>query len=191
MSTKALKSKKPVKKAAVAAPKAKAKTPAPPAKSAAKTTAKPVKAAPAAPAAAAKVNTAGPVAVLKQIYKNWHETKGGNAAEMIALLAEDATWGSIANGTHGIEFARELLSRNNVHNYFERFAKDWEVVFCRVERMITEGNTVVVLSEASWKHKRTGKAFMTPKADVWEFKRGKAVSFFEYFDTATVVRNAL
>ena len=32
---------------------------------------------------------------------------------------------------------------------------------------------------------------MTPKADVWEFKRGKAVSFFEYFDTATVVRNAL
>lgn len=188
MPTKALKSKKPVKKAAVAKPKAKAKAPVPAAKVTAKTTAKPVK---AAPAQATKANTGDPAAVLKQIYKNWHDTKGGNAAEMIALLAEDATWGSIANGTHGIEFARELLSRNNVHNYFERFAKDWEVVFCRVERIITEGSTVVVLSEASWKHKRTGKAFMTPKADVWEFKRGKVVSFFEYFDTATVVRNAL
>jgi uncharacterized protein len=191
MPTKALKSKKPVKKAAVAKPVAKAKVASPAVKPAAKPAAKTAKTtAPAAPAAV-KMGNAGPAAVLKQIYKNWHDTKGGNAAEMIALLAEDATWGSIANGTHGIEFARELLSRNNVHNYFERFAKDWEVVFCRVERMITEGNTVVVLSEASWKHKRTGKAFMTPKADVWEFKRGKAVSFFEYFDTATVVRNAL
>lgn len=189
MPTKALKSKKPVKKAAIAKPKVKAKAPVAAAKTAVKA-GKPTRS--AAPAAsAAPPSNAGPAAVLKHVYKRWHDTKGGNAAEFIALLAEDATWGSIANGTHGIEFARELLSRNNVQNYFDRFAKDWEVVFCRVERMITEGSTVVVLSEASWKHKRTGKAFMTPKADVWEFKRGKAISFFEYFDTATVVRNAL
>ncbi|MDP4823855.1 MAG: nuclear transport factor 2 family protein [Aestuariivirgaceae bacterium] len=187
MPTKALKSKKPVKKAAVEKPKAKAKAPV----AAAKTAVKGAKAARSASASAPPPSNAGPAAVLKHVYKRWHDTKGGNAAEFIALLAEDATWGSIANGTLGIEFARELLSRNNVQNYFERFAKDWEVVFCRIERVITEGSTVVVLSEASWKHKRTGKAFMTPKADVWEFKRGKAISFFEYFDTATVVRNAL
>lgn len=186
MASKALKNKKPVKKTAEtkAKPQGKAKpvARAPAVKSAVKSAPKVAK-----PGSASQ----NPMDQLKRVYKNWHETKGGNADEMIALLAEDATWGSIANGTHGIEFARELLSRSNVMNYFERFAKDWEVIFCRVERMISEGNSIVVLTETSWRHKRTGKMFMTPKVDVWDFRRGKAVSYFEYFDTASAVRNAL
>ena len=180
MATKTANTKKQPKKAAVTAkPKEKPVAKKSPAKAAA-----PVK-------PAAKASASSPVAQLKEVYRNWHETKGGNAQELIALLAEDATWGSVANGTHGIEFARELLSRANVGNYFERFAKDWEVMFCRVERMIAEANSVVVITETSWRHRRTGKSFITPKVDVWDFRRGKAVSYFEYFDTASAVRNAL
>jgi ketosteroid isomerase-like protein len=215
MATKAPKSKKPAKKAApvkakaspprkaaakpaakrapVAAPVKKAAAPAKPvakpaAKPAVKAATQPAKK-PAAPAAAM-----GPdqnLAVLKRIYKNWDETKGGNIDEIIAILSDEVTWGSIANGLAQIEYAKELLSRNNVRNYFDGLLKDWEIVFHHVERFIAEGNTVIALCEASYRHRRTGKSVMTAKADVWDFKRGKVVNYFEYFDTASTIRNAL
>ena len=33
----------------------------------------------------------------------------------------------------------------------------------------------------------SGKVVTTPKADVWRFANGKAVEFYEFFDTAQVV----
>jgi ketosteroid isomerase-like protein len=48
-----------------------------------------------------------------------------------------------------------------------------------------------VVAECSFRHRRTGKSFMSPKVDIWDFRRGKVVSFFEYFDTASAIRSAL
>jgi ketosteroid isomerase-like protein len=109
----------------------------------------------------------------------------------VALLADDAVWRSIANGLHGLSFAREPLTKANVRTYFENLFKDWELVFFDVERMVAQANTVVVISEASFRHRRTGKSFMSPKVDIWDFKRGKVVAFCEYFDTASAIRSAL
>ena len=128
---------------------------------------------------------------LKGLYKRWSETKGGNYEEIIELLADDAIWRSIANGLHGLSFAKEPLNKANVRTYFENLAKDWELVFFDVERMVSQANTVVVISEASFRHRRTGKSFMSPKVDVWDFKRGKVVGYCEYFDTASAIRSAL
>ena len=47
-----------------------------------------------------------------------------------------------------------------------------------------EGDRVVMLGRCSWRFKRTGKVVSTPKADSWRFADGKAVEFYEYFDTA-------
>jgi ketosteroid isomerase-like protein len=131
------------------------------------------------------------VALLKGIYKRWAETKGGNFEEIINLLADDVAWRSIANGLHGLNFAKEPLTKTNVRGYFENLGKDWELVFFDVERMIAQNNTVVVVAECSFRHRRTGKSFMSPKVDIWDFKRGKVVGFFEYFDTASAIRSAL
>jgi len=38
----------------------------------------------------------------------------------------------------------------------------------------------------AWRHKRTGKVADTPKVDFWRFRDGKAVEFYEYYDTAAV-----
>jgi ketosteroid isomerase-like protein len=131
------------------------------------------------------------VTTLKGLYKRWSETKGGNFEEIVGMLADDAVWRSIANGLHGLSFAKEPLSKANVRTYFENLFKDWELVFFDVERMVAQANTVVVISEASFRHRRTGKSFMSPKVDVWDFKRGKVVGYCEYFDTASAIRSAL
>jgi ketosteroid isomerase-like protein len=151
--------------------------------------AKPGSAAKRAPAAAAPEEQL--VALIKGIYKRWSETKGGNVDEILNILADDVVWRSIANGLHGLNFAKEPLTKANVRSYFESLGRDWELVFFDVERIIAQGNTVVVIAECSFRHRRTGKSFMSPKVDIWDFRRGKAVGFFEYFDTASAIRSAL
>jgi ketosteroid isomerase-like protein len=131
------------------------------------------------------------VVLIKGIYKRWSETKGGNVDEILNTLADDVVWRSIANGLHGLNFAKEPLTKPNVRGYFESLGKDWELVFFDVERIIAQNNTVVVVAECSFRHRRTGKSFMSPKVDIWDFRRGKVVGFFEYFDTASAIRSAL
>jgi ketosteroid isomerase-like protein len=131
------------------------------------------------------------VSLLKGLYKRWAETKGGNADEIVDLLADDVVWRSIANGLHGLNFAKEPLTKPNVRSYFENLGKDWELVFFDIERIIAQNHTVVVIAECSFRHRRTGKSFMSPKVDIWDFKRGKVVGFFEFFDTASAIRSAL
>jgi ketosteroid isomerase-like protein len=149
---------------------------------------KPGSAAKRAPAAGSEEQL---VALVKGIYKRWSETKGGNVDEILNILADDVVWRSIANGLHGLNFAKEPLTKPNVRSYFESLGKDWELVFFDVERIIAQGNTVVVVAECSFRHRRTGKSFMSPKVDIWDFRRGKVVGFFEYFDTASAIRSAL
>ena len=150
---------------------------------------KPGPAAKRAPAAAGPEEQS--VALIKGIYKRWSETKGGNVDEILNILADDVVWRSIANGLHGLNFAKEPLTKPNVRGYFESLGKDWELVFFDVERIIAQSNTVVVIAECSFRHRRTGKSFMSPKVDIWDFRRGKVVGFFEYFDTASAIRSAL
>jgi ketosteroid isomerase-like protein len=150
---------------------------------------KPGSAAKRAPAAAGSEEQL--VALIKGIYKRWSETKGGNVDEILNTLADDVVWRSIANGLHGLNFAKEPLTKPNVRGYFESLGKDWELVFFDVERIIAQNNTVVVVAECSFRHRRTGKSFMSPKVDIWDFRRGKVVGFFEYFDTASAIRSAL
>jgi ketosteroid isomerase-like protein len=145
-----------------------------------------VKRAPAAAGAEVQL-----VALITGIYKRWSETKGGNVEEILNILADDVVWRSIANGLHGLNFAKEPLTKPNVRSYFESLGKDWELVFFDVERIIAQGNAVVVVAECSFRHRRTGKSFMSPKVDIWDFRRGKVAGFFEYFDTASAIRSAL
>ena len=156
-----------------------------------KSAAKTAKKTPAAKRAPAESPADQHVALLKGIYKRWAETKGGNFEEIINLLADDVVWRSIANGLHGLNFAKEPLTKPNVRGYFENLGKDWELVFFDVERMIAQNNTVAVVAECSFRHRRTGMSFMSPKVDIWDFKRGKVIGFFEYFDTASAIRSAL
>jgi|GEM_PF-441068 ketosteroid isomerase-like protein len=168
-----------------------AKKSAKPKRAAKKPAAKHARTAPPAKRAPTEAPADQHVSLLRGLYKRWAETKGGNVEEILGLLADDVVWRSIANGLHGLNFAKEPLTKPNVRSYFENLGKDWELVFFDVERIIAQNNSVVVVAECSFRHRRTGKSFMSPKVDIWDFRRGKVVSFFEYFDTASAIRSAL
>lgn len=46
---------------------------------------------------------------------------------------------------------------------------------------------MVARGSTAWTCKKTGKTAETPKIKFWRFKDGKAVEYYEYFDTNCVV----
>ena len=58
------------------------------------------------------------------------------------------------------------------------------------EKIVADGDTVVWIGRCRWRNKRDGKTLDTPKIDVWTFRGGKAVRFFEMFDSLGFARAA-
>jgi uncharacterized protein len=61
---------------------------------------------------------------------------------------------------------------------------DWEMIHYTVDRFVAQSDAVFMRGSTAWRHRRTGKIVDTPKVDFWRFENGKAIEFFEYFDTA-------
>jgi ketosteroid isomerase-like protein len=129
---------------------------------------------------------------LKRHYKRWHELKGGEAAKqyVLSLLAPQVSWGSLADGKDGLDFTRERFSHKDVKAYLDGLTTAWTMNFYKVKKYIAAGPFVLALGEVSFTNKGTNKTAAMPKADLWRFSRGKAVEFFEYYDTAVALAAA-
>jgi ketosteroid isomerase-like protein len=127
------------------------------------------------------------VATLKAAYKRWSDTKGGSVDDWLKVCADNIDFGSLAQGAAPkVQYLTAYSSRDALKDYFDGLSRDWEMVDWITEEFIAQGDRVVVLSQCTWRYKKTGKVVSTPKADAWRFAGGKAVEYFEYYDTAQV-----
>jgi ketosteroid isomerase-like protein len=126
------------------------------------------------------------VAVLKEGYRLWHESRGGSVDHWIGICDENIRFGSIAQGAPRVAYMTEYKARDQLAQYFEGLKRDWEMIEFKADQFVAQGDRVVMLGNCSWRYKRTGKVVTTPKADAWRFADGKAIEFYEYFDTAQV-----
>jgi uncharacterized protein len=124
---------------------------------------------------------------LTHAYRAWSETRGASADTWLDLMAEEIDFRSLGDDAPELEFTTGARSRDEVRGYLERLMRDWEMIRFDVHGTIAEGDAVVVLCDVAWRHRGTGKTVATPKADVWRFRDGKAVSFMEYYDTAKAI----
>jgi hypothetical protein len=133
------------------------------------------------------VDQAGNVEILKAAYKRWSDSKGGSSDAWIKICADDIKFGSLAQGAAPrAEYLTAYSSRSALKDYFEGLSRDWEMLDWKVNQYIAQGDSVAVVSHCTWKFKKTGKTVATPKVDIWKMAGGKAVEFYEYFDTAQV-----
>jgi ketosteroid isomerase-like protein len=124
------------------------------------------------------------VAILKEGYRMWDESRGASGAHWMSICAEDVRFGSIAQGPPGASYMASYSGRSALGQYFDGLRKDWDMIEYVVEDFVAQGDRVVMLGRCSWRFRKTGRVVSTPKADAWRFSSGKAVEFFEYFDTA-------
>ena len=124
---------------------------------------------------------------LKKLYGQWNSTKGGSAVSIMDILAPNVLWGSLSAGADPIAFSKTRKSREEVGEYFRGLAEAFDMNHYTVKEYVAGGPYVLVLADISFTNKKTGKTFVSPKADLWRFNRGKATEFYEYFDTAPVM----
>ena len=126
-------------------------------------------------------------ALLKPRYEKWDITKGGSVNDWLEILDDQIDFRSLAMGRDArISFTKPRHSKEELKGYFEGLLNEWTMIHYTVEHYIEQDNKVCVIGSTSWTNKSTGKTVETPKSDFWEFKNGKAISFFEFYDTAAM-----
>jgi uncharacterized protein len=127
------------------------------------------------------------VAVLSEAYRRWHESRGASVDHWMSICAENIAFGSLIQGAAPkVAYMTAYNARAELGRYFEGLARDWEMIEYKVDQFVAQDDRVVMLGRCAWRNKSTGKVVSTPKADAWRFANGKAVEFYEYFDTAQV-----
>jgi ketosteroid isomerase-like protein len=129
-------------------------------------------------------NAAANKSILERAYKRWDESKGESLEELIAVFSENVQFGSLAKGAEPATFTKPAVGKEQMRGYFDGLLASWSMDYYKIDHMIAEGDRVAAIGSTCWTCKHTGKKVDTPKVDVWTFKDGKAVAFYEYFDTA-------
>ncbi len=124
---------------------------------------------------------------LRHAYQRWHDTKGGSADTWLDLMADDVRMRSVGEGAPGMDFTRPNVGKAAAAAYFAGLAGDWEMVHYTADEFIARDDRVVVLSLVAFRYRATGKVASSPKADVFRFRDGMIVEFFEFFDTAAAL----
>ena len=136
-------------------------------------------------------NEAANVAILKEAYRRWNDSKGGSVEHWFdSVVAPNISFGSVPRGAAPLEFAKQYDNREELRGYFKGLVGEWSMQHYTIDEYIAQGDAVVARGSTAWTNKKTGKRMETPKVDFWRFKDGKAIEFYEYFDTACVAAAA-
>ena len=130
------------------------------------------------------------VSLLKEAYKQWHDTKAGSADHWLSLMTDDIQFRSLAAGAARMEFTRTSTCKDDVKDYFAQLTSEWEMIRYTIDEYIAQGDRVAALGSCVFRHKKTGKILDTPKADFHRFRNGKMCEFFELYDTAQAITQA-
>ena len=128
--------------------------------------------------------------LLRGAYARWQETKGGSVDDWMKLLADDITFGSIAEGLAPATFTARVRGKERLKGFFEGLQSGWEMIYFTVHHYVAEGDRVVAIITTSWRNKATGKVCETPKVDVWRFPGRARHRTFQYSDTARMMAAA-
>jgi ketosteroid isomerase-like protein len=124
------------------------------------------------------------MAKLKAAYKQWNDTRGASSATWLAMMSDDIDMRSVADGAPGMEFSAPRKGKHTAHGYFEALNAEWEMVHHTPEVFVAEGDRVAVFGRCAFRNRKTGKVAETAIANLWTFRDGKAVDYFELYDTA-------
>jgi ketosteroid isomerase-like protein len=131
-----------------------------------------------------------PLDQLKSAYENWRRTIGGNLDEVLNLFDDRIEMHSVLEPGVKHELARVQTSREDTKAYFRELLDNWEMIDFPTEKVLADGDTVVWIGRCHWRNRKDGNVLDTPKIDVWTFRNGKAVRFFEMFDSLGFARAA-
>ena len=125
--------------------------------------------------------------ILKDVYRRWHETRGGCVDDILGICDDAVAFGSLAEGAEPLAFTAAVTGKERLRSNFNGLLGSWEMIRYIVDELVGEDDRVVAIGSTAWRNRATGKSVETPKVDVWRFKDGRVTEFFEYYDTAKLM----
>jgi uncharacterized protein len=128
------------------------------------------------------------VATLKHVYEEWNASKGKNGRVWLDIMADDVRIHTPAGRMPEIEFVTEDMStKQDLERYLAGLRDEWDMIYYEADRFVADGDRVAVLCRTAWICRKTGRKFVTRKADFATFAHGKIVEWYEFYDTAALL----
>lgn len=125
------------------------------------------------------------VATLARLYRLWSDTRGGSVDDWLQAMHPDVVMGSVAAGAPGVTFTAARSGHDQARAYFTGLDDHFEMISFEVAEFIAQDDRVVALIDSTWRSKvDPSRVVEVQKADVHQFRDGKILKFFDYFDTA-------
>ncbi len=107
----------------------------------------------------------------------------GDIAGLIALLANDVEWHLPGAGT---PIAGTYRGHDGVATFFQKLAKEVDVLDFQPREFVGEGDRVFVAGWTREKVKATNRTFETDWVMAFTVRNGKVTNFREYLDTQAI-----
>ncbi|MGB9107727.1 MAG: nuclear transport factor 2 family protein [Telluria sp.] len=106
----------------------------------------------------------------------------GDIQGVVERCHDDAEWTSPESDY--IPFAGMFRGKQGIAEFFSKLGESADPVRFEPQEFIAEGDKVVVVGQATWHAKPTGRTFDSPFTHVLTMRDGKVARFEAYADTA-------
>ncbi len=109
--------------------------------------------------------------------------KKGDIPSLLERYRDDAEW--IGPDSDIVPFAGNYHGKAGIAQFFQKLGESSQATRFEVRDCIAEGDKVVVIGEASWLVKATGRSYDVPWTHVITLSDGKVTSFETIYDNTT------
>jgi len=110
----------------------------------------------------------------------------GDIPQMLNHFHDDAEW--LSPDAEAVPFAGNFHGKQEVARFFAEVGGSLEPMRFDVHDIVAENDKVVVIGEATWRVKATGRTYENPWVNVFTLRDGKVIRTNAYFDTAPAER---
>lgn len=118
--------------------------------------------------------------IIRRLYESF---ASGDITAVTATFHDEITWTEADGFPLAGTYVGPQAVVENVFMRLGEFSDHWGVV---VDRLVADGDTVVVDGKYTWNHKKSGEPCEARMAHVWTLADGKVTAFLQHVDTARV-----
>ena len=127
------------------------------------------------------------VEILKAAYKRWTDSKGGSVDDWMKICADNIAFGSLAQGApQGAQYLTAYQQPRRAEGVFRRPCRDWQMIEFGRSISSPRATASSCWAVAPGATRRTARWCRRRRPMPGGCRGGKAVEFFEYYDTAQV-----
>jgi len=110
----------------------------------------------------------------------------GDIQQMLNHFHDDAEW--LSPDAEAVPFAGNFHGKQEVARFFAEVGGSLQPMRFDVHDIVAENDKVVVIGEATWQVKATGRTYENPWVNVFTLRDGKVIRTQAYYDTMPAER---